>query len=152
MSSPICVYFYQLYHYPLHYMYMNLKYIQHKQQHSKTCSFKVFHTCSFKVFHNENWGKISYYPVLPSTAISGSIAQPGKTQVFFSWAVNTLPTLCMVTPHCLNKSKYSNTLGIHCFLYATQVLFQLNRCTYLERWGCKGGEGGRKWEAEWISF
>ena len=41
-------------------------------------------------------GGIFYYPVLPSTAISGSIAQPGKTRVFppgFSRAVNTLPTL-----------------------------------------------------------
>ena len=27
-------------------------------------------------------GKISVYPVLPSTAISGSIAQPGKTRAF----------------------------------------------------------------------
>ena len=61
-----------LYHYPLHYMYMTLKNIFNLSNN----------TYSFKVFHNEIWGKISYYPVLPSTAISGSIAQPGKTRVF----------------------------------------------------------------------
>ena len=55
-----------LYHYPLHYMYMTLKNIFNLS--NNTCRF-----------HNENWGKISYYPVLPSTAISGSISQPRKT-------------------------------------------------------------------------
>ena len=58
-----------LYHYPLHYMYMTWKDIFNLSNN----------TNSFKVFHNEIWGKISYNPVLPSTAISGSIAQPGKT-------------------------------------------------------------------------
>ena len=75
-----------LYHYPLHYMYMTLKDIFNLSNN----------TYRVKVFHNEIWGKISYYPVLPSTAISGSIAQPRKTRVFppgFSRAVNILPTL-----------------------------------------------------------
>ena len=54
----------------------------------------------FKVFYNENWGKLSYYPVSPSSAISVIIAKPGKSQVFppgFSRAVNTLPTLQMTS-------------------------------------------------------
>ena len=39
--------------------------------------------------------------LLPSTVISGSIAQPGKTRV--SWAVNTLPTLLMYSKHCVTN-------------------------------------------------
>ena len=49
-----------------------------------------------KYFIMKIGGKISFCQVLPSTAISGSIAQPAKTRVFplgFSRAVNTLPTL-----------------------------------------------------------
>ena len=74
----ICVYFYQCIRSlvslpPELHVHDFKKYIQLKQQHNNTCSFKVF--------HNDNWGKMSYYPVLPSTAISKSIAQPGKTQV-----------------------------------------------------------------------
>ena len=71
-------------------------------------------TYGFKVFDNEIWGKISYYPVLPSTAISWSIAQPGKTRVFppgFSRAVNTLPTL-LLTFLKTSKLWYSHYNGL----------------------------------------
>ena len=109
-------------------MYMNLKYISLKQQHSKTCSFKAFHTCSFEVFHNENWGKISYYPVLPSTAISGSIAQPGKTWVLphgFSRAVRTLPTLAHQGIHTTNQVQAHQgiyTMDIKTFTLPTKLM------------------------------